>query len=193
MIANVHIGRKALICISLLIALTVELTIFRAAASAQNYGTGLLPPPSAGSAGNATVPSDSATPTQPSQLSEASDATQMETTAVPGDPGTTIPPSLPSTAGNAAQMGVTATLLGVPVNGTAPLTVGFYVGVANFRGSLAYQWNFGDGAESLLPAGVFMLHVYQHPGTYLCELNLTTLQGNSTTLFATITVQPSQS
>jgi PKD repeat protein len=160
MIANMHIGRKALIRISLLIPLTVELTIFGAAAFAQNYGTGLLPPPSAGSAGNATVPSDSATPTQP---------------------------SLPSTAGIATQLGITATLLAVPVNGRGPLTVDFYVGLANRQGSLVYQWNFGDGAVSVTQAGVYMLHVYQHPGTYLCSLSLTSAQGLTTTVFTRIT------
>src|ERR1700689_3039255 len=112
MIANVHIGRKTLIRISLLIALTVELTIFGAAAFAQNYGTGLLPPPSAGSAGTATVPSASAPPPQP---------------------------SLPSTAGIATQLGITATLLAVPVNGRGPLTVDFYVGLANPDGSLGFS------------------------------------------------------
>lgn len=193
MIANVHIGRKALICISLLIALTVELTIFGAAAFAQNYGTGLLPPPSAGSAGNVTVPSDSATPTQPSQPSEASDVTQMGTTAVPSDPGTTMQPSLPSTAGIATQLGITATLLAVPVYGRGPLTVDFYVGLANPHGSLVYQWNFGDGAVSVMQASVYLLHVYQHPGTYLCSLSLTSAQGLTTTVFTRITVQPSQS
>ena len=192
MIANVQIGRKALICISLLIALTVELTIFGAATFAQNYATGLLPPPSAGTAGNATLPSDSATPTQPSQPSEASDATQMGTTAVPSDPGTTMQPSLPSTAGIATQ-GITATLLAVPVYGRGPLTVDFYVGLANRQGSLVYEWNFGDGAVSVMQASVYMLHVYQHPGTYVCSLNLTSAQGFSTTVFTTITVQPSQS
>jgi hypothetical protein len=169
MITNLHILRKALICISLVIMLTAELTLLGAAASAQDNQTGLQSAPAAGSAGNATVPT------------------------VPNDSAMAMQPSPPSEAGNAAQTGITATLLGVPVNGTAPLTVGFYVGLANFRGSLAYQWDFGDGAISLLPAGVFMLHVYQQPGTYLCELNLTTSQGNSTTLFTTITVQPAHS
>jgi len=166
MIANVHIGRKTLICISLLIALTVELTIFGAAAFAQNYGTGLLPPPSAGSAGNATVLSDSATP---------------------------IPPSVPSTAGIATQLGITATLLAVPVYGMGPLTVDFYVGLANPHGSLLYQWNFGDGAVSVMQASVYMLHVYEHPGTYLCSLSMTSAQGLMTTVFTRITVQPGQS
>lgn len=165
MIANVHIVRKALICISVWIALTVKLAIFGAAAFAQNYGTALLPPLSAGSAGSATVPSDSATLTQPSLPSEASDATQMGTTAVPSDSSTTMQPSLPAKAGIATQLGITATLLAVPVNGRGPLTVDFYVGLANRQGSLVYEWNFGDGAVSVMQAGVYMLHVYQHPGT----------------------------
>ena len=45
-----------------------------------------------------------------------------------------------------------ARLLAVPVVGTAPLTVDFYVGLANFPDSLFYEWNFGDGAlSSCLP------------------------------------------
>jgi len=190
MIANAHIGRKTLICISLLIPLTVELTILGATAFGQNYGTGLPPPTSAGSAGNVTVPGDSATPTQPS---EASDANQMGTTAVPSDPGTTMQPSLPSEAGIATKLGITATLLAVPVYGMGPLTVAFYVGLATPHGSLVYQWNFGDGAVSVMQASVYMLHVYQQPGTYLCSLSLTSAQGLTTTVFTRITVQPSQS
>jgi hypothetical protein len=193
MIANVHLGRKGLICVSLLIALTAKLTIFGTAAFAQNYETGLLPPPSADSAGNASAPSDSATPTPPSPPSEASDPTQMGTTAAPNDPGTTMQPSLPSKSGIATQLGITPTLLAVPVYGMGPLTVDFYVGLANRQGSLVYEWNFGDGAVSVMQAGVYMLHVYQHPGTYLCTLSLTSAQGLTTTVFTTITVQPSQS
>jgi len=193
MIANVHIVRKALICMSLWIALTVELAIFGAAAFAQNYGTALLPPPSAGSAEGATVSSDSATPIPPSLPSEAADSTQVETTAVPSDSSTTIQPNLPAKAGIATQSGITATLLAVPVNGRGPLTVDFYVGLANRQGSLVYEWNFGDGAVSVMQASVYMLHVYQHPGSYLCTLSLTSAQGLTTTVFTTITVQPSQS
>jgi PKD repeat protein len=98
-------------------------------------------------------------------------------------------PTLPSGTGNATQLGISATLLGVPVYGTAPLTVGFYVGIANPRGPVVYQWNFGDGVEASLPAGAYIPHVYQHPGTYFCSLTLTAAQGSSTTLFTTITVQ----
>lgn len=193
MIPNVHIGRKARIGISLLIALTVELTIFNAATFAQNYAPGLLPPPSAGSAGSATVPSDSATLIPPNLPSEAADSTQMRNTAVPNDSSTTMQPSPPAKAGIATQPGITATLLAVPVNGRGPLTVDFYVGLANRQGSLVYQWNFGDGAVSAMQAGVYMLHVYQQPGSYLCTLILTSAQGLTTTVFTTITVQPSKS
>jgi PKD repeat protein len=163
MIVNVHIVRKALVYVFLLIVLTAGLTIFGAAAFAQNYGAGLQSAPSVGSAGNAIVP---------------------------GDSGTTMQTSPPSKSGNAIQVGITATLLGVPVYGTAPLMVDFYVGLASPNGSLVYHWNFGDGAVSLLPASVFMIHVYQHPGTYFCSLALTNAQGRSTTLLTTITVKP---
>ena len=193
MITNVHIVRKALICISLWIALTVELTIFGVATFAQNYAPGLLPPPSAGSAGSATVLSDSATPIPPNLPSEAADSTQMGTAAVLNDSSRTMQPSLPAKAGIATQSGITATLLAVPVNGRGPLTVDFYVGLANRQGSLVYQWNFGDGAVSAMQASVYMLHVYQQPGSYLCTLSLTSSQGLTTTVFTTITVQPSQS
>jgi PKD repeat protein len=174
---------------SLWIALTVELTIFGAATFAQNYAPGLLPPSSASSAGSAT---DSATPISPNLPSEATDSTQMGTTAVPND-SSTMQPSLPAKAGIATQAGITATLLAVPVNGRGPLTVDFYVGLANRQGSLVYQWNFGDGTVSAMQASVYMLHVYQQPGSYLCTLSLTSSQGLTTTVFTTITVQPSQS
>jgi PKD repeat protein len=38
-----------------------------------------------------------------------------------------------------------------------------------------------------------MIHVYQHPGTYTCELELTTAQGVSTIVLTTITVKTRQS
>jgi len=163
MSTNLHIVRKAPICVFLLIVLTAELTASGAAAFAQNYGTGMQSAPVL--AGSAIVPGDFGTPLQPSPQSET---------------------------GNATRQGISATLLGVPVYGTAPLTVDFYVGIANPKGSPVYRWNFGDGAVSLLPAGVYMLHVYRHPGTYLCSLNLTTAQGRLTTAFSTIVVQPRQ-
>jgi PKD repeat protein len=80
-------------------------------------------------------------------------------------------------------------LLAVPVAGTAPLTVDFYVGLANTSGALLDEWIFGDGAELFLPGQPFMLHVYQNPGTYTCELGLINAQGITTTVFTTITVK----
>lgn len=95
-------------------------------------------------------------------------------------------------AGGTTRAGITATLLGVPVYGTAPLTVDFYVSIANPREPLVYQWNFGDGIVASLPGGVYVLHVYSHPGTYLCSLNLATARGSSTTLLTTIVVRSSR-
>jgi PKD repeat protein len=166
MTTNPHIVRNRLIHEILLIVLMAELSMFGAAASAQKYATGLAPAPSSSPTGNAMSSGAHGTPTQPSP---------------------------PMAANNASPMGITATLLGVPVYGTVPLTVDFYVGLAGPHGSIVYQWNFGDGAASLLRGGVYMLHVYQHPGTYLCSLNLTTAQGRSTTVFTTITVKSSGS
>ena len=86
-----------------------------------------------------------------------------------------------------------ANLIGVPASGTAPLTVNFAVGLTNPHTPLVYQWNFGDGAASSMPSGAYMLHVYQHPGTYLCSLQLTDHQGRSTSLVTTIVVKPRHS
>src|SRR5258706_3476211 len=73
--------------------------------------------------------------------------------------GTSNPPI---GAVNPSQVPPNASLLAVPVVGTAPLTVDFYIGLPNTPGSLLYEWNFGDGAESFLPAEPYMLHVYQN-------------------------------
>jgi len=96
-------------------------------------------------------------------------------------------------AGIASQAGPNASLIVVPVNGTAPLTVDFAVGVANPQGPMTFQWKFGDGAASAMQSGAYMIHVYQHPGTYLCSLTMTTAQGRSATLFTTIIVKPRRS
>jgi PKD repeat protein len=132
------------------------------AASAQNYPFDPASPPSPVSDGSAINPSASATTTPSVGI---------------GNP-TEVPPN--------------ASLLAVPAVGTAPLTVDFYVESANTPGLLTYEWTFGDSVESLLPASPYMIHVYQNPGTYTCELELNTPQGVSTTVFTTITVKPHQ-
>jgi PKD repeat protein len=162
MTTNLHIVRRALICLFLLIVLTAEVTNPGAVAYAQNYVTGSASAPLPSPTGNA-----------------------MSLGAY----GAASPPV---GASNSIQAPPIASLLDVPAYGTAPLTVDFYVGLASPHGPLVYQWNFGDGAVSLMPAGAYMLHVYQHPRTYLCSLNLTTAQGKSTLVFTTITVKPHQ-
>ena len=160
---NVHLVRKTVIGAFLLIALMGEWTILATTASAQFSATGPVSAPSAISAGSAISFGVFGTPT----------------------------PSIGS--GNPNPVPPNPSLLAVPLVGTAPLTVDFYVGLPNPPASLIYAWNFGDGAGSFLPAEPYMLHVYQNPGTYLCEVQLVTAQGIiSTIAFTKITVKPHQ-
>jgi PKD repeat protein len=162
MTIDMHIVQKIVIGIFLSLALVAELTILATATSALDYATGPASTPSPISAGSAINS---------------------------GASGTSNPPI---GAVNPSQVLPSASLLAVPVVGTAPLTVDFYIGLPNTPGSLLYEWNFGDGAESFLPAEPYMLHVYQNPGTYICELELITPRGISTTAFAKVTVKPRQ-
>jgi hypothetical protein len=160
---DLHIIRKTMIGVFVLMALMAELTILAATAAAQDYATGLLSVPSPSSARSTINSAVSGSPTPPIGF------------------------------GNPNPMPPNSTLLAVPVVGTAPLTVDFYVGLANTPTALFYQWNFGDGVESLLPAQPYMLHVYQNPGTYMCELELVTSQGIiSSITFTKIIVQQRQ-
>jgi PKD repeat protein len=79
-------------------------------------------------------------------------------------PGTYATPSPLIGASNPSQAPPNASLLDVPAYGTAPLTVDFYVGIANPRGPLVYEWNFGDGTVSLMPGGPYMLTSTSIPG-----------------------------
>ena len=168
---NVHIIRKALTCAFLLIVLAAELTLFATTASAQNYRTDM-----------ASTPHSIATP----------NAMGFGTYNMPSF-GTSGVPTLPLGTTNPSEAAPNASLLAVPVFGTAPLTVDFYVGLANTTGSILDEWIFGDGAVVFLPRQPYMLHVYQHPGTYTCELGLINAQEITTTVFATITVNPAVS
>jgi PKD repeat protein len=159
MTMHLQIVRRTLIIVFLLTALIGELTILATAAAAQNYSIDPVSAPSPISAGSAINS---------------------------GASGTSTPPI---GSGNLGTVPANPSLLAVPIMGTAPLTVDFYVGLANTPGSLFYEWNFGDGAESYLPALPYLLHVYQNPGTYLCQLELFTPQGISTTAFVSITVK----
>jgi PKD repeat protein len=163
MITTQNIVRKTLTSAFLLIVLASEWTVFATTASAQNYGTGMASAPYSNATGNAMSFGRYGLPTPPTR---------------------TINPS---------QAAPNASLLAVPVFGTAPLTVDFYVGLANTSGTLLDEWIFGDGVELFLPGQPFMLHVYQNPGTYTCELGLINAQGVATTVFAKITVKPAES
>jgi hypothetical protein len=120
-------------------------------------------------------------------------ATPMSS-AIPGDYG---PPEAPaSTMGtyspthSPTQPRLDVNLLGEPAYGPAPLTVDFLVIMPNPPSSLVYQWHFGDGSASSLPASTIIPHVYTHAGTYLCALVVTASNGLSTTVFTTVDVRP---
>jgi PKD domain len=159
---DMHVVPKILIAVFLSMALLAELPIFATATSAQDYASGPASAPSPISAGS---PINSA----------ASGAS-----------------NLPIGAVNSNRATLNVSMLAVPVVGNAPLTVDFFIGLASTPGSFLYEWNFGDGAEAFLPAEPYMLHVYQNPGTYICELELVTPRGISTTAFTKITVKPRQ-
>jgi len=80
-----------------------------------------------------------------------------------------------------------------PPYGTAPLAVGFFVLATDPEGLgfLTYSWNFGDGTVSSLPPESHSSHTYQRPGTYVCELSMTTVDGRKFTVFQGVIVQPS--
>ena len=79
-----------------------------------------------------------------------------------------------------------------PPYGNAPLRVGFFALVNDPEGLgfLTYSWNFGDGTVSSLPPELYIYHTYQNPGTYLCELTLTTVDGRKSTLMQGVIVEP---
>jgi PKD repeat protein len=62
--------------------------------------------------------------------------------------------------GHPNQAPPNASLLAVPVAGTAPLTVDFFLASANTAGSLIYGWSFGDNAEEFLPSEPYTIHLY---------------------------------
>jgi PKD repeat protein len=66
-------------------------------------------------------------------------------------------------AGGAAQQEINATLFGDSEYGSAPLTVDFMVILTNSPASMVYQWNFGDGSVSSLPATTVIPHVTSTP------------------------------
>jgi hypothetical protein len=78
-----------------------------------------------------------------------------------------------------------------PPYGTAPLTVGFFVLATDPEniGFLTYSWNFGDGTVSSLPPELYIFHTYPNPGTYVCSLQMRTVDGRAKTLIQGVTVK----
>jgi PKD repeat protein len=159
---DMHVVRKIVIGVFLSMALMAELPRLATATSAQDY---------ASDPASASPPISAGSP-----INSAASGTS----------------NLPIGTVNPSQAPPNASILAVPVVGNAPLTVDFFIGLASTPGSFLYEWNFGDGAEAFLPAEPYMLHVYQNPGSYICELELVTPRGISTTAFTKITVKPRQ-
>jgi PKD repeat protein len=87
---------------------------------------------------------------------------------------------------------VHGSMIVTPPYGYAPLRVGFFVLATDPEGLgfLTYSWNFGDGSVSSLPPELYIFHTYQKPGTYVCELTTTTVDGRKNSFFQGIIVQP---
>jgi len=87
---------------------------------------------------------------------------------------------------------VRGSMMASPPYGKAPLRVGFFV-LANDPeglGFLTYSWNFGDGTVSSLPPESYIFHTYHKPGSYVCELTVTTVDGRKVTLLHGVIVGP---
>jgi hypothetical protein len=87
---------------------------------------------------------------------------------------------------------IQGSMLVSPPIGTAPLSVGFFVLATDPEnmGFLTYSWNFGDGTVSSLPPELYIFHTYRNPGTYVCTLTMTTVDGRSAAVFQGVTVRP---
>ena len=87
---------------------------------------------------------------------------------------------------------VRGSMIVTPPYGYAPLSVGFFVLATDPEGLgfLTYSWNFGDGTVSSLPPELYIYHTYQQPGTYVCELTTTTVDGRKTSFFQGVVVRP---
>jgi hypothetical protein len=86
---------------------------------------------------------------------------------------------------------IEGSMMVAPPYGNAPLTVGFFVLATDPEniGFLTYSWNFGDGTVSSLPPELYIFHTYPNPGTYVCSLQMTTVDGRSKTLFQGVVVK----
>jgi hypothetical protein len=89
---------------------------------------------------------------------------------------------------------VLGSMMASPPYGYAPLRVGFLVQAHDPEGLgfLTYSWNFGDGTVSSLPPETYISHTYSKPGSYVCELTATTVDGRKASLFQGVIVAPAR-
>jgi hypothetical protein len=87
---------------------------------------------------------------------------------------------------------VHGSMIVTPPYGSAPLRVGFFVLATDPEGVgfLTYSWNFGDGTVSSLPPELYIFHTYHNPGSYVCELTTTTVDGRKNSFFQGVVVEP---
>jgi hypothetical protein len=85
---------------------------------------------------------------------------------------------------------VRGSMLVSPPSGNAPLRVGFFVLASDPEGLgfLTYSWNFGDGTVSSLPPEMYIFHTYHKPGSYVCQLTATTVDGRKASFFQGVIV-----
>lgn len=86
---------------------------------------------------------------------------------------------------------ITISLQALPGYGAAPLTAGFMMSPLAFEDDplVSYQWNFGDGQVSNLPAeGLF--HTFKNPGSYVVTLTVTTASGRIASAMTGVIVRP---
>jgi PKD domain len=109
--------------------------------------------------------------------------------ATPGPSSSDMPAPIPNLH---IPQPVRGSMMVSPPYGNAPLRVGFFVLASDPEnlGFLTYSWNFGDGSVSSLPPELYIYHTYQNPGSYVCELTLTTVDGRKTTFMQGVIVEP---
>ena len=109
--------------------------------------------------------------------------------ASPSPSGSDMPAPIPNLH---IPQPVRGSMMVSPPYGNAPLRVGFFVLARDPEGLgfLTYSWNFGDGTVSSLPPELYIFHTYHTPGSYVCELTVTTVDGRKSTLLQGVIVEP---
>jgi hypothetical protein len=164
-LVRAHIPRRAARALSLAIVFAVSLPLFVLRAHAQMGPEGQMGP-EAGSELNGSGPMASPSPSNDEMPAPSANLHILQP--------------------------VRGSMIVSPSYGNAPLRVGFFVLTTDPEGLgfLTYSWNFGDGTVSSLPPEMYIFHTYQNPGTYVCELTTTTVDGRQNKFFQGVIVHP---